>query len=114
MKLSTSSGVSVLVLVFIIFMSSATTDLVMVAGGRVPELAHQAAEADTTCDPVQLSPCLDPIQHGSKPSSTCCQKLKEQIPCLCGYIKNPAFKQYVTGPNAEKLSANCGVQYPRC
>ncbi|KAM5558237.1 non-specific lipid-transfer protein 2 [Rosa sericea] len=114
MKLSTSSGVSVLVLVFIIFMSSATTDLVVVTAGRVPEPAHQAAKADTTCEPVQLSPCLDPIQYGSKPSSTCCQKLKEQIPCFCGYIKNPAFRQYVTGPNAKKLCSNCGVPYPRC
>ncbi|XP_004288629.1 PREDICTED: non-specific lipid-transfer protein 2-like [Fragaria vesca subsp. vesca] len=103
MKLSTRSSVSVLVLVFIIFTSSATADLVLVA-----------AEVDTTCSPVELSSCLDPIQYGSKPSSICCQKLKGQVPCLCGYIKNPAFKKYVTGPNAQKLSSNCGVPFPRC
>ena len=114
MKLSTSCGVSVLVLVFIIFMSSATTDLVVVAAGRAPATGDMAAEADVSCSPLQLSPCLDPIQHDSKPSSICCQKLKEQVPCLCGYIKNPAFKPYVTGPNAQKLSSNCGVPFPRC
>ncbi|XP_050387343.1 LOW QUALITY PROTEIN: non-specific lipid-transfer protein 2-like [Argentina anserina] len=114
MKLSTISGVSVPVLVFIIFISSAATrDLVVVAAGRIPA----AAKADaSSCSPMELSPCLDPIQFGSKPSSICCQKLKEQVPCLCGYsyIKNPAFKPYVTGPNAQKLSSNCGVPFPRC
>ncbi|XP_009357787.2 non-specific lipid-transfer protein 2-like [Pyrus x bretschneideri] len=67
-----------------------------------------------TCSPVELSPCMGPIRSGSAPSGTCCQKLREQRPCLCGYIKNPALRTYVTSPNARKLASACGVPIPQC
>ncbi|KAK9951215.1 hypothetical protein M0R45_006672 [Rubus argutus] len=102
MKLS-NMMLAAVVLVFFL-----TSDLAVVAGGR------PAAEEAVTCNPLELSSCLDPIRYGSRPSSTCCQKLKEQIPCFCGYLKNPVLRGYVSGPNARKLSSNCGVPYPRC
>ncbi|QCE12922.1 hypothetical protein DEO72_LG10g4174 [Vigna unguiculata] len=71
------------------------------------------AEA-VTCNPTELSSCVPAITGGSKPSSTCCSKLKVQEPCLCNYIKNPSLKQYVNSPGAKKVLSNCGVTYPNC
>ncbi|XP_062094704.1 non-specific lipid-transfer protein 2-like [Humulus lupulus] len=71
------------------------------------------AEA-VTCSPVQMSSCLTAITNGSPPSSQCCAKLKEQKPCLCGYLKDPNLRQYVNSPNARKVVAKCGVPYPKC
>ncbi|KAF1888846.1 hypothetical protein Lal_00036888 [Lupinus albus] len=66
------------------------------------------------CNPVELSPCLQAITSNVPPSTTCCQKLKEQKPCLCGYIQNPNLKQYVLSPGARRVSLSCGVPYPTC
>ena len=71
------------------------------------------AEA-ATCSPTQLTPCLSAITGGSAPSQACCQKLKEQKPCLCSYINNPALKQYVNSPRAKAVLKTCGVPYPTC
>jgi len=71
------------------------------------------AEA-VTCNPTELSSCLAAITGGSAPSRACCSKLKQQEPCLCGYIKNPALKQYVNSSGAKKVLSSCGVTYPKC
>ncbi|XWS75500.1 hypothetical protein CRYUN_Cryun01aG0094500 [Craigia yunnanensis] len=73
----------------------------------------RTAEA-VTCDPSQLSPCAPAITSSTPPSATCCSKLKEQQPCLCGYLKNPALKQFVGNPNAKKVASTCGVAIPNC
>ncbi|KAK7340931.1 hypothetical protein VNO77_21649 [Canavalia gladiata] len=65
------------------------------------------------CSPSELSPCA-PALGGAPPTSACCQKLIEQKPCLCGYIKDPNLKQYVNSPAARKMASTCGVQIPRC
>ncbi|KAJ9147324.1 hypothetical protein P3X46_029502 [Hevea brasiliensis] len=67
-----------------------------------------------TCNPVQLSSCLPAISSSTAPSSTCCSKLREQKPCLCGYLKNPNLKQYVNSPGARKVANACGVPLPNC
>ncbi|XVF71580.1 hypothetical protein PTKIN_Ptkin12aG0049600 [Pterospermum kingtungense] len=72
----------------------------------------RTAEA-VTCDPTELSSCLSVFTSSAAPSTTCCLKLKEQKPCLCGYIKNPALKQFVN-PNAKRVNRSCGVAYPKC
>lgn len=71
------------------------------------------AEA-VTCSPVELSPCLGAITSSSPPSNACCQKVREQRPCLCGYLKNPALRQYVNSPGARRVAASCGVPFPTC
>ncbi|GKV16738.1 hypothetical protein SLE2022_188770 [Rubroshorea leprosula] len=73
----------------------------------------QRAEA-VTCNPTELSPCLSAITSGSPPSDACCGKLREQKPCLCGYLKNPNLKPFVNSPNARKVANTCGVPYPQC
>ncbi|KAL2335761.1 hypothetical protein Fmac_016974 [Flemingia macrophylla] len=72
------------------------------------------AESIMTCSPVELSPCLDAITSSSAPSSTCCQKLKEQKPCLCDYLENPTFSQYINSTGAKRVSSACGVPFPTC
>ncbi|EXC20523.1 hypothetical protein L484_027077 [Morus notabilis] len=71
------------------------------------------AEA-ATCSAVALSPCLSAITGGTAPSSVCCSRLREQRPCLCGYLKDPNLRQYVNSPNAKKVASVCGVSYPKC
>ncbi|KAK4284171.1 hypothetical protein QN277_001039 [Acacia crassicarpa] len=73
----------------------------------------RTAEA-VTCSPIALSPCMAAILSSSPPSNECCDKLKEQKPCLCGYIKNPSLRQYVNSPAAKKVASSCGVPFPTC
>ncbi|CAA0841925.1 Bifunctional inhibitor/lipid-transfer protein/seed storage 2S albumin superfamily protein [Striga hermonthica] len=73
-------------------------------------LVHEAAAV--TCDPMQLSPCLDAITGGGPPSAECCNRVKEQVPCLCDYLKNPIFKPYI--PGAKRILAACKIAAPKC
>ncbi|KAL3637789.1 hypothetical protein CASFOL_018237 [Castilleja foliolosa] len=82
--------------------------LVVVLTVEVQEMAA------VTCDPVKLSPCLDALTGSGKPSSECCKNLKEQEPCFCEYIRNPAFKPYIDTPKAREVAQTCGVSYPKC
>ncbi|TMW83123.1 hypothetical protein EJD97_002861 [Solanum chilense] len=67
-----------------------------------------------TCNVSELSPCADAIIKGTPASTACCAKLKEQKPCLCGYIKDPKLKPYINSPNAKKVAKTCGVLIPKC
>ncbi|GMH27214.1 hypothetical protein Nepgr_029057 [Nepenthes gracilis] len=60
-----------------------------------------------TCDPTALSPCAAAFQMKAPPSTICCAKLKEQKPCLCGYVRNPKFKPYLSA--AKKITGACHV-----
>ncbi|KAF3444301.1 hypothetical protein FNV43_RR13991 [Rhamnella rubrinervis] len=86
--------------------ATVTVALMLLCDTRMAEAA--------TCSATQLSPCVGPITSGSPPSSLCCSKLKEQKPCLCGYLKDPNLKRYVSSPNARKVASACGVPYPKC
>ncbi|RVW68522.1 putative non-specific lipid-transfer protein AKCS9 [Vitis vinifera] len=67
-----------------------------------------------TCSPQELSSCSAAFTSSALPSSTCCSKLKEQKPCLCGYLKDPNFSQYVNSAKANRIASTCGVQFPNC
>ncbi|KAK1299032.1 hypothetical protein QJS10_CPB14g00440 [Acorus calamus] len=78
-------------------------------------LAHAPTPSvSVTCNPTELSPCLNAILYGSAPSGACCGKLREQKPCLCQYAKNPSYKGFVGSNNARKVSSTCGVPIPNC
>ncbi|KAK8626969.1 hypothetical protein V6N13_134598 [Hibiscus sabdariffa] len=64
------------------------------------------------CDLLRLGPCT-PALVSVAPSTECCSKLKEQQPCLCEHLKNPAFGQFVKNPNSKKVAAICNVQWPQ-
>ncbi|KGN63840.1 non-specific lipid-transfer protein 2 [Cucumis sativus] len=66
------------------------------------------------CNPMQLSSCMNSIISGAPPSTQCCSKIKEQKPCLCGYLKNPILKSFVSSPNARKVANDCGTPFPNC
>ncbi|KAI3462562.1 hypothetical protein Pfo_019225 [Paulownia fortunei] len=66
------------------------------------------------CSPLELSPCLGAITGSQNPSPQCCSKLKEQVPCFCGYINNPTLRPYIESPNAKKVASICGVATPKC
>ncbi|TJX11875.1 hypothetical protein E9840_12740 [Tissierella creatinini] len=67
-----------------------------------------------TCNPTELSPCVNAFKTASPPSNLCCSKIKAQKPCLCTYAKNPNFSKIVASPNAKKVASTCGVQIPKC
>lgn len=71
-------------------------------------------EVAQACEPTKLLACLPAIQTGGAPSTDCCTGLVAQEPCLCDYIKNPIYKDYVTSPNARKTMEACSVPYPGC
>ncbi|KAF7129124.1 hypothetical protein RHSIM_Rhsim10G0070900 [Rhododendron simsii] len=77
-------------------------------------LANARVTEAVTCNPSELSPCLPAFTSGQAPSANCCNKLKEQKPCLCGYIKNPNLSKYVNSPYAKKVLSTCGVPVPTC
>ncbi|KFK26688.1 hypothetical protein AALP_AA8G280300 [Arabis alpina] len=67
-----------------------------------------------TCSPMALAPCAAAMTSSSPPSATCCTRLREQQPCLCGYMRNPSLRQYVSSPNAKKVSNSCRIPSPNC
>ncbi|ESQ36127.1 hypothetical protein EUTSA_v10009184mg [Eutrema salsugineum] len=73
-----------------------------------------AEEEKVTCDILQLQPCLPAAQTGSKPTTECCGKLKEQESCLCGYTKNPAYSPYFSADIAHRILEACAIPYPTC
>ncbi|KAF2313815.1 hypothetical protein GH714_013611 [Hevea brasiliensis] len=48
------------------------------------------------------------------PSTTCCRKVREQRPCLCGYLKDPNLKHFLSSVGDRKVARACGVPYPTC
>lgn len=72
-------------------------------------------EIKVACVPAELKPCTPAAGlTGSKPSTECCRKLKEQKSCLCSYIKNTSFGHCFKSPNAHKVISACRISYPAC
>ncbi|KAL3735592.1 hypothetical protein ACJRO7_024677 [Eucalyptus globulus] len=74
--------------------------------------AH-VAEA-VTCSASQLSSCVPAMTSSAPPSALCCSKMREQRPCLCGYIKNSSLREYLTSDDGKRVMRVCGVPYPTC
>ncbi|XP_052179772.1 non-specific lipid-transfer protein 2-like [Diospyros lotus] len=67
-----------------------------------------------TCNPVELSPCVNAMTSPAPPTQLCCTKVKLQKSCLCQYVKNPTLRKFVNSPNSKKVSKICRVPFPRC
>ncbi|KAL8531740.1 hypothetical protein ACS0TY_008369 [Phlomoides rotata] len=67
-----------------------------------------------TCNPLQLSPCAAAITSSGNPTTACCDKIKEQSPCLCQYMKNPNLQRFINSPGAKKVANSCGTPFPKC
>ncbi|XP_047321138.1 non-specific lipid-transfer protein 2-like [Impatiens glandulifera] len=78
-------------------------------------LAGEVAEANVTCNLLELSPCLGAINSPKvNPTKECCAKLIEQQLCLCRFPLNPAYKPYIDSPNARPIFAACRIPFPKC
>ncbi|OAY59225.1 non-specific lipid-transfer protein 2 [Manihot esculenta] len=77
-------------------------------------LAEAQLTMAVTCSPTELSPCVAAITSSSPPSKQCCDKIKEQKPCLCQYLNNPNLKKFINTPNARKVATTCGTPFPKC
>lgn len=76
-------------------------------------LAEAPMSEAATCSPVQLSPCAPAIMSNKPPSGACCARLRQQRPCLCGYLRNPTLRRYVNSPGAKRVASTCRVSV-RC
>lgn len=66
------------------------------------------------CNPMEMRACLPAFESSDPPTAECCEKVKEQQPCFCAYLKSPIFKPYLESPNAKKIGSSCGVSFPAC
>ncbi|KAM7524236.1 hypothetical protein LguiA_014138 [Lonicera macranthoides] len=87
---------------------------VAVAVSLVVALGHLTVMEAVTCDILELASCLPAFRSNELPSVQCCAKLKEQEPCLCAYMKDPAYAKYLKSPPAKKVEQICGVPEPTC
>ncbi|KAK4733422.1 hypothetical protein R3W88_007683 [Solanum pinnatisectum] len=68
-----------------------------------------------TCNVNELvTPCFATFAFSSPPSSACCAKLTVQQPCLCEYIKNPAYAQYLSSYLISRVLTACKIPIPNC
>ncbi|PIM99915.1 hypothetical protein CDL12_27585 [Handroanthus impetiginosus] len=77
-------------------------------------LVEARIAAAVNCSPLELSPCVGAVTGSQPPSGACCNKLREQRPCLCGYLRDPNLRQYVNSPGARRVASACGVPTPTC
>ncbi|KAM3239133.1 non-specific lipid-transfer protein 2-like [Capsicum annuum] len=70
----------------------------------------------TTCNVMELvSPCGASFMSSLRPPPACCDAIRKQDPkCLCQYLKNPAYQQYVNRAKVEKALRDCGISMPNC
>ncbi|WOH16241.1 hypothetical protein DCAR_0935791 [Daucus carota subsp. sativus] len=70
---------------------------------------------EAACNALALSSCLPAVQNPSQaPSATCCNNLRSQQSCLCGYLKNPFLRGYVNSPGSKRVASACDVPTPNC
>nr|GMC69539.1 non-specific lipid-transfer protein 2-like [Ipomoea batatas] len=77
-------------------------------------LLAEAQFSSAACDVQPLTPCLSALTSNTNPSQLCCQRLNQQKPCFCQYLKNPSLKMYLNSPAAKKAAKTCNVSIPKC
>nr|GMD70952.1 non-specific lipid-transfer protein 2-like [Ipomoea batatas] len=77
-------------------------------------LLAEAQFSSAACDVQQLTPCVSALTSNTNPSQLCCQRLNQQKPCFCQYLKNPSLKMYLNSPAAKKAAKTCNVSIPKC
>ena len=76
--------------------------------------AAATKQGTVLCSPVELDPCKAATPETAQRSSLCCRKVREQRPCLCGYLKDPNLSPNLNSPIAIRVARACGVSYPIC
>ncbi|KAB2014031.1 hypothetical protein ERO13_D09G176700v2 [Gossypium hirsutum] len=70
----------------------------------------EAAPAPKCDNPLEYSSCLNAYKK-PPPSAGCCQKMKEQAPCYCEYMKIEDVKRVFDRVEIAKMAKLCGVSY---
>ncbi|KAL4577591.1 hypothetical protein LXL04_013701 [Taraxacum kok-saghyz] len=66
------------------------------------------------CNLLSLSPCLGPALFFTPPPGMCCGRLREQLPCLCEYVRNVNYGQLLSSSGPRRVVQACGVVVPNC
>ncbi|KAF7045990.1 hypothetical protein CFC21_055050 [Triticum aestivum] len=77
-------------------------------------VALSGVVAQLDCKPQLLKACHPAIIDGNAPSTLCCSILTAEKECLCGYLEDRAYRQYVRGPNLRKTITSCGIHVGVC
>ncbi|CAJ1967993.1 unnamed protein product [Sphenostylis stenocarpa] len=86
---------------------------VFVVEGEVSAVAPAVAPAAECCNVMELVPCANAFTTSTPPSAECCERLrKQQPPCICQYITDPALVGLINTPNAKMVSDSCGSPMP--
>ncbi|KAG4184612.1 hypothetical protein ERO13_A09G182200v2 [Gossypium hirsutum] len=72
--------------------------------------AEAVAPAPKCDNPLEYSSCLNAYKK-PPPSAGCCQKMKEQAPCYCEYMKIEDIKRVFDRVEIAKMAKLCGVSY---
>ncbi|CAA0833217.1 Bifunctional inhibitor/lipid-transfer protein/seed storage 2S albumin superfamily protein [Striga hermonthica] len=88
------------------------TALLMAAVLLLAVLVHETVAVECN-DPNQLSsPCMGAIFGSQTPSTECCEKLREQEPCYCTYLKNSLYSTFICSARVQRLAASCNITIP--
>ncbi|KAI4352188.1 hypothetical protein L6164_006462 [Bauhinia variegata] len=93
--------------------SGVTLCAMMVVSVLLLEAPKMMVEAEN-CNPDELGPCISAVTSNTSPTKTCCQKLKQQKSCYCGYLKNPNYREYAKSSEAKRLANACQIAIPKC
>ena len=74
----------------------------------------QSLSTKPPCTTIDITGCVPAIIFGAQLSPECCQNLKVQQPCYCGFINNAGLKPYITSPQGHAALASCGIPFPVC
>ncbi|KAG2283812.1 hypothetical protein Bca52824_055032 [Brassica carinata] len=72
----------------------------------------QSLSTKPPCTTIDITGCVPAIIFGAQLSPECCQNLKVQQPCYCGFINNAGLKPYITSPQGHAALASCGIPFP--
>ncbi|MFQ6656470.1 hypothetical protein Gotur_026569 [Gossypium turneri] len=73
-------------------------------------VGSEATPAPKCDNPLEYSSCLNAYKK-PPPSAGCCQKMKEQAPCYCEYMKIEDVKRVFDRVEIAKMAKLCGVSY---
>lgn len=94
--------------------ASSNINVTVCAAAAVVMVVLLLGEANAACNPQELGVCGGAITSNTPPPPACCAKLKQQQPCLCQYLRNPALSPYVNSPGAKNVLSKCKVTLPKC
>ncbi|CAN7045041.1 unnamed protein product [Brassica rapa subsp. trilocularis] len=72
----------------------------------------QSLSTKPPCTTIDITGCVPAIIFGAQLSPDCCQNLKVQQPCYCGFINNAGLRPYITSPQGHAALASCGIPFP--